>query len=139
MVERKGIIGKKEKEVAESRHRWSELLGHAYLAEKPKSLLMISLTRFSGYCLYRPMMVSRWLAHAFADGPCSVRDFPSKLAVSSMALALASALAWVLLLGFGVGVAGGLEGGPGQPGATARFSATIMAWQSTVLSCLEAP
>lgn len=115
----------------------------AYLAEKPKSLLMISLTRFNGYCLYRPMMVSRWLAHAFAEGPCSVRDFPSELAVSSMALALAlalaSALAWVLLNGFGVGVVGGLEGGPGQPGATARFSATIMVWQSSGLSCLEAP
>ncbi len=112
----------------------------AYLAEKPNSFLMISLTRFSGYCLYRPTMVSRWLAHAFAEGPCSVRDFPSKLAVSSMALVLASALAWVLVLGFGVGVAGGLEGGPSQPGATARFSATMMAvLQSTGLSCLAAP
>ena len=97
MVERKGIIGKKEQEVA---RKSAPMAGaaRAYLAEKPKSLLMISLTRFSGYCLYRPMIVSRWLAHAFAEGPCSVRDLPSELAVPSMALALAlaSALAWVL-------------------------------------------
>jgi hypothetical protein len=44
---------------------------------------MISLTLFSGYCLYRSMMVSRCLAHSLGDGPCSVRDFRSGLALRS--------------------------------------------------------
>ena len=45
---------------------------------------MISLTRFNGYCLYRPTMVSRCLAQSAADGPCSVRDFPSRPVLSGM-------------------------------------------------------
>ncbi len=104
--------------------------GRAYLAEKPKSLFMISLTRFSGYCLYRLMIVSRWLAHSLAEGPCSVREFPSapKLVLPNMALLvpLAFALAYSWEPGVvGVGVVGGLEDRPSHLGATARFSATI--------------
>ena len=37
----------------------------------------MSRTRLRGCCLYRRMMVSRWSAHSFADGPCSVRGFHS--------------------------------------------------------------
>lgn len=64
-------------------------------------------------------MVSRCPAHSFADGPCSVRDFPSRPVLSAMAPAPALAL--------GVGVGDGEVDRPDQTGATARFSGLVMA------------
>ena len=91
-------------------------------------------------------MVSRCVAHSFADGPCSVRDFPSGpllLPVLVLALVLLlSGMAWAWALrardGAGIGLGGigccSIEGtvlaGPDQTGATARFSdAEVMAWK----------
>jgi hypothetical protein len=93
-------------------------------------------------------MVSRCLAHSFADGPCSVRDFPSGpmlllLVPVLVPVLLLSGMAWAWALrgrdGAGVGLGGigscSIEGtvlaGPDQTGATARFSdAEVMAWKT---------
>jgi hypothetical protein len=93
-------------------------------------------------------MVSRCLAHSFADGPCSVRDFPSGpmlllLVPVLVPVLLLSGMAWAWALrgrdGAGVGLGGigscSIEGtvlaGPDQTGATARFSdAEVMAWKN---------
>ena len=55
----------------------------AYLAENPWCFLMMSLTFLRGNWRYRSMIVSRWVAHSFGDGPCSLRDsdFRSGLAL----------------------------------------------------------
>lgn len=104
-------------------------------------------------------MASRCLAHSFADGPCSVRDFPSGpmlvlAALAALGLLLSGmAKALCVRVGAGVGLGGiggcgcsieGIEGttvlaGPDQTGATARFSgADAMAWETAgfCLQCL---
>jgi hypothetical protein len=86
-------------------------------------------------------MVSRCLAHSFADGPCSVRDFPSGPILLLLVVVVLSGMAWALCArtGAGVGLGGishcSIEGtvlaGPDQTGATARFSdVEAMAWET---------